>query len=539
MIVLSMVAQDSGIELPKADSMYIIESNEKIKLCENKIAYYKSVGDFKEAYKYHHQLKKIKDSLLIAKKNLFLEEVNSILETKSKENQIELLNTQNVTNEEIIRAQNFQRLLYFGGSGLLILIMLALWHRIRMMRRTKNLVQRKNDQLEKEKIRAENSEKFRQSFLANISHEIRTPLNAIMGISKILLKNKHLKEQEKYLDVMHISSKDLLVLINDILDLSKLEAGKVELIKASFYPKDIVNSIIHHLNRRAEAKKISLVNYWDDNIPEILIGDANKLKQVLYNLVRNGIIFTQQGNVELSSKLLNVNDNIVSLEFIVKDSGIGIVKEKQESVLNTFVKVYEKESLKYDGSGLELPIISQILELQGGSISLESEPGKGSKFTIRIPFELDLTFEPKKGGVASLKDMEIDGISILLVEDTEFNVMVAEAELNSAIKDLRLDVAVNGKIAVDMVAKNQYDVILMDVQMPEMNGYEATQAIRNLKDEKSRIPIIAMTANDIQQEIDKCFDSGMDAYVPKPFDSKDLINKIRRLLAKKPTEVTA
>ena len=138
----------------------------------------------------------------------------------------------------------------------------------------------------------------------------------------------------------------------------------------------------------------------------------------------------------------------------------------------------------------------------------------------------------------SSEDIEIDGISILLVEDTEFNVMVAEAELNSAIKGLRLDVAVNGKIAVDMVEKNQYDVILMDVQMPEMNGYEATQAIRNLDDEKSTIPIIAMTANDIQQEIDKCFDSGMDAYVPKPFDSKDLVNKIRRLLAKKPTEVT-
>lgn len=539
MIVLSMMAQDSDLDFPQADSVYIIEGNEKVKQCENEIAYYKSVGDFRQAYYHHRKLKKIKDSLLIEKKNLFLEEVNYVLETKSKESQIELLNSQNVANEEIIKARYTQQFLYFGGSVILIVILLTLWHRIRITRKTRDLVQRKNNQLEKEKTRAENSEKFRQSFLANVSHEIRTPLNAIMGISKILINSKHTKEQEKYLDVMYISSKDLLVLINDILDLSKLEAGKVELIMASFYPKDIFDSIIHHLSRKAEAKNIKLIYHWDDSIPEVLIGDSNKLKQVLYNLVRNGITFTQQGIVEVSTKLLELKKNHASLEFKIRDSGIGIVKEKQESVLKTFVKVYEKESFNYDGSGLELPIINQILELQGGNIQLESEPGKGSTFTVEIPYELDTYLSIKEDEEINTEIVEIDGISVLLVEDTEFNVMVAEAELNSVIKDLQMDVAKNGKIAVDMVIQNQYDIVLMDVQMPIMNGYEATRAIRKLEKPKSDIPIIAMTANDIQQEIDKCFESGMDVYVPKPFESKDLVNKISRLLAKKTAETTA
>jgi len=539
MIVLSITAQDGDIEFPKDNSTFIIEDNERIEQCKNKVAYYKSIGNFKEAYFQLRQLKKIKDSLLLVKKNLFLEEVNTILETKYKENQIELLNTQNAANEETIKARNTQQLLYVGGAGVMIVILLALWHRIRITRRTRDLVQHKNNQLEKEKTRAENSEKFRQSFLANISHEIRTPLNAIMGISKILINGKHLKEQEKYLDVMYVSSKDLLVLINDILDLSKLEAGKVELIMASFYPKDIVDSIIHHLDRRAVEKRIKLTSQWDENIPEVLIGDASKLKMVLYNLVRNGIIFTQQGNVNLSATLLSTNDNRASLQFKVTDSGIGILKEKQESILKTFVKVYEKESLNYDGSGLELPIISQILELQGGSIQLESEPGKGSTFTVDIPYEMD-AYHTERGG-EEFKDevAKIDGISVLLVEDTEFNVMVAEAELNSVIKDLHMDVAVNGKIAVEMIQKNKYDIVLMDVQMPEMNGYEATRAIRGLDGATSIIPIIAMTANDIQQEIDKCFDSGMNAYVPKPFDSKELVNKISLLLKVKTAETIA
>ncbi len=536
MIVLSISAQDGDIEFPNDNSSFIIEDNERIEQCENKVAYYKSIGNFKEAYFHLRQLKKIKDSLLLVKKNLFQEEVNSILETKSKENQIELLNTQNIANEETIKARNTQQLLYFGGAGIMIVILFTLWHRIRITRRTRDLVQRKNNQLEKEKTRAENSEKFRQSFLANISHEIRTPLNAIMGISKILINSKHSEEQEKYLDVMYISSKDLLVLINDILDLSKLEAGKVELLMASFYPKDIVDSIVHHLDRRAVEKSINLISQWDENIPEILIGDASKLKMVLYNLVRNGIIFTQEGDVKLSAILLSTNDNQASLQFKVKDSGIGILKEKQESVLKTFVKVYEKESLNYDGSGLELPIISQILELQGGSIQLESEPGKGSTFTVDVPYEIDGFHITRDGEELKDEVAIIDGISVLLVEDTEFNVMVAEAELNSVIKDLHMDVAVNGKIAVEMIQKNQYDIVLMDVQMPEMNGYEATRAIRGLDGATSAIPIIAMTANDIQQEIDKCFESGMDAYVPKPFESKELVNKISRLLAKKTTE---
>ena len=255
------------------------------------------------------------------------------------------------------------------------------------------------------------------------------------------------------------------------------------------------------------------------------------LHNILFPILSNGIAFTDKGMVSLVCQVEGHKENNYILSFTMKDTGIGIVKEKLDQILNTFVKVYEKDAVDYGGSGLELAIIKQMIELQGGSIQVESEPGKGTTFHIEIPYTsgTEMTITDSMVKPVSLSN-PLD-LSILLVEDNEFNVMVATEEINSAFENVHLDVAENGKLALDKIMENDYHVILMDVQMPILNGYDATKQIRKLNGSKSSIPVIAMTANVMKQEIDKCFESGMDAYISKPFETSELVNKINTLVS--------
>jgi len=364
-----------------------------------------------------------------------------------------------------------------------------------------------------------------------MSHEIRTPMNAIMGITNILIKNKHLKTQEKYLAAMSESAKSLLALINDILDLSKLEAGKVELIDAPFSPRVVIMEVYDSLKERAVQKGLNFNVEIDKNVQDTLSGDGFVLRNILLNLTTNAVSFTNSGNVDLKCSVVKESSDFTTLRFVVRDTGLGIVPEKQEKILKTFVKVYEKGSIQYEGSGLELAIINQMIELQGGTIRLESEPGIGTAFFIEIPYRIRITTTlPKSFGPAE-PDEALKDISVLLVEDNEFNVMVASTELESAIVGLMLDVAENGKVAIERLEQNKYDIVLMDVQMPVMDGYEATRKIRKTSGELSKIPILAMTANVLQQEIDKCLKEGMDDYISKPFDTDELLSKMRKILS--------
>jgi CheY-like chemotaxis protein len=331
---------------------------------------------------------------------------------------------------------------------------------------------------------------------------------------------------------MHVSSKNLLVLINDILDLSKLEAGKVEIEKSSFKIKEVIEKIEGDLKGKAEEKGLELKVETNPDVPEILLGDPQMLHNILFPMVNNGIAFTDKGAVSLMCILEGRTENSYIIGFKIQDTGIGIIKEKLDQILNTFVKVYEKDALNYDGSGLELPIIKQMIELQGGTIEVESESGKGTTFNIEIPYTSVTDIE--EAGISEPQSPLISqsDLSILLVEDNEFNVMVATEEINSAFENVNLEVVENGKLAFEKVLENDFHVILMDIQMPIMNGYEATKQIRKIKGPKASVPIIAMTANVMKQEIDKCFESGMDAYISKPFETSELINKINTLVAR-------
>ncbi|MBK6830916.1 MAG: response regulator [Flavobacteriales bacterium] len=374
------------------------------------------------------------------------------------------------------------------------------------------------------KERAEKSELIKQQFLANMSHEIRTPMNAIMGMTGILRRNEHPPEQDKYLDAIAQSSDNLLVVINDILDLSKMEAGKIILESVPFDTHELVAHIRDLLHFKAEEKGLQLNLDIDPDVPRRLIGDPTRLQQVLLNLVGNGIKFTEEGEVRISVGASDLTATHCMLRIMVSDTGVGIPQDRLDRVFEEFTQAYSDTTRKYGGTGLGLSISKRLVEMQGGTLTAISEKDKGSNFMVSIPFSIAATIEKQISGTAD--EVMLRGLRILLAEDNEFNAMVAQDELEDAIPGVRVDRAENGTIAVQMAGSGDYDVILMDVQMPEMNGYDATRAIRALPDDRSRVPIVAMTANVMEAELKLCREAGMIGHIPKPFSREELLNAI-------------
>jgi signal transduction histidine kinase/ActR/RegA family two-component response regulator len=454
-------------------------------------------------------------------------------EEEGRERELELLNATVAANQEKISLQHSQQIIIIIFAFLLVIVGFGLRNRIRVIRRTKAKLEEINQQLEDEKKRAEKSERFKEKFLTNVSHEIRTPMNAIMGITNLLIKKKHYKDQETYLEAMSISAKHLLGLINAILDLSKLEAGKVNLEESVFSIDEICNSIHDELKQAYSRKGLYFKISVDKKIPEFLKGDTKMLYQVLNPLCRNGIEFCESGGIYLMAKLIGLTEKMAIIGFTVKDTGVGIRKEFHNKLFSQLIGEVEFDKQQIESSGLELVLIKQMIELQGGSISIDSQPGRGTTFYFEIPYSISDKAQKQESPKKTEPATKVSGLNILLVEDNEFNIMVAQDELQSAIENVAVDVAVNGKIAVEKVKANDYDIVLMDVQMPVMNGYEATAAIRKIAGPKSQIPIIAMTANIMNTEVAKCFESGMNGYIPKPFDTKKLIEELFRNLKKK------
>jgi signal transduction histidine kinase len=387
---------------------------------------------------------------------------------------------------------------------------------------------------ELEKLRAEQSEKFKQQFLANMSHEIRTPMNSVIGLTNLLIKTQLEDQQKKYLNVIKKSSENLLVIINDILDLSKIEAGKMSFEKITFNLEDAVDTAYHTLLFKAEDKKLGFHINIHENTPKMLTGDPTRLNQILINIAGNAIKFTENGKVTIDIREETNQDDVSYIRFSIIDTGIGIAKENIGKIFESFSQASSDTTRKFGGTGLGLTISKQLVELQGGKMEVTSEPGTGTTFSFIIPYETSLhTIDTNKDLVDDINPDDLKGIRILLVEDNPFNQMVATDTLNDLIKDLNIDVADNGKIGVEWVAKNNYDLVLMDIQMPEMDGFEATRNIRSMPLPKNEMRIMAMTANVTAEEIAKCFECGMNDYISKPFATQDLLNKIGRLVLKK------
>lgn len=370
-------------------------------------------------------------------------------------------------------------------------------------------------------IIATDAVKAKQQFLSNMSHEIRTPMNAIIGFTKVLLKTNLSAKQKEYLQAIKLSGDALIVLINDILDLAKVDSGKMTFEQIPFKMALSISAMLHLFEPKIQEKNLKLIKEYDDKIPEVLVGDPVRLHQIISNLVSNAVKFTSEGKIIVSVKLLEENDNEAGIEFAVKDTGIGIEESKLEKIFENFQQASSVTSRLYGGTGLGLAIVKQLIEPQGGSIKVSSKPNEGSTFSFVLKFqktnaEVQFETEPIE------PDTEITDVKVLVVEDIVLNQLLMRTLLDDF--GFECDVADNGKIAIEKMQTNTYDVVLMDLQMPEMNGFEATDFIRNKM--KSDIPIIALTADVTTVDLAKCTAVGMNDYIAKPVDESVLYSKI-------------
>ncbi len=380
-----------------------------------------------------------------------------------------------------------------------------------------------------QKERAEQSEKFKQQFLANMSHEIRTPMNAVMGMTNLVLDSPLNDKQRFYMRGIKNSSDTLLHIINDILDISKIEAGKMEMEQIDFSIRDTVEQVKQLLQHKADEKGLELIVDIDKNIPEVVIGDPTRLNQVLMNLAGNAIKFTEKGSVTIQVKADTIETNNSPLTFHIIDTGIGIPENKLQAVFESFSQAHSSDTRKFGGTGLGLTISKQLVELMGGKIAIESEEGAGTIFSFTINYPIGSVERLNEQQSADFIDGTIlNGLRILIVDDNEYNRIVVHDTLQSKA-EVELAIATNGQEALYIMQEQDFDVILMDVQMPVMDGYAATRAIRQqFAAPKNQTPVIALTASVIRSDLDKCRAAGMNDYVPKPFRVPYLIAAIAK-----------
>ncbi|CAM4258823.1 ATP-binding protein [Flavobacterium terrigena] len=375
--------------------------------------------------------------------------------------------------------------------------------------------------------KAEEAVKSKQQFLSNMSHEIRTPMNAIIGFTKVVLKTELTAKQKEYLTAIKMSGDALIVLINDILDLAKVDAGKMTFEKTPFKLNLSIKAMLHLFETKIQEKNLTLITNYDATIPEVLVGDPVRLHQIILNLLSNAIKFTNKGKITVSVKLVNENEENVTIKFSVADTGIGIKNTKIEKVFENFQQATSGTSRIFGGTGLGLAIVKQLVEGQKGTIEVQSELNKGSVFSFTLDFKktnAEAVLEPE---ILDL-NTDVKDIKILVVEDMELNQLLMKTLLDDF--GFECEIASNGKIAIEKLKEKTFDIVLMDLQMPEMNGFEATEYIR--KRMKLALPIIALTADVTTVDVARCRDVGMNDYISKPVDERLLYSKLIGIIKK-------
>jgi len=390
------------------------------------------------------------------------------------------------------------------------------------VRQQQQLIARLNISEKKAKVAAQ----AKENFLANMSHEIRTPLNAILGFTNLLQRRNFDQDSKEIILTIQRSGENLLAIINDVLDLSKIEAGMMRIESAPFSIRGLIHSIETMFLLKAAEKQLLLTTSVNSDMPDTLEGDATRLTQILVNLLGNAIKFTASGNIVVKVENNGIIDNTVNALIKVSDTGIGIEKEKLNTIFERFQQAEDTVTRRYGGTGLGLSIVQELVLLQHGTITAESRPGAGTTFTITIPYNISSENIIPIAKPSSFEGIAFEGVRVLVVEDNEINQSLIRHLFDNW--NLAFEMAGNGIQALEMLKRRQYDLVLMDIQMPEMDGYSATQEIRRTL--KLGIPIIAMTAHALAGEREKCLSYGMDEYISKPLREDQLRQLITRFV---------
>ena len=421
----------------------------------------------------------------------------------------------------------------FGSIAFLHYFFFVVFNRnITSLTETKNQLNEINEQLNKKVLEINQLSNARMSFVSTMSHELRTPLNGVIGLTNVLLVQNPREDQEETLAVLKFSAENLLALVSDVLDFNKLDSEMVQLERIPFSLSDFISNIYASTKIRAEEKHLSFSVEIDDSLKNLtLIGDPTRLAQVLLNLINNSIKFTEKGSVKLVCKNLHLSANQAHIKFSVQDTGIGIDKKHQQSIFEEFVQASTSTNREFGGTGLGLPIVKKVLALHESVMHIESELGVGSDLNFDIVFahEKASSSNIAENPAGDLKAMDLSALKVLVVEDNAINIMVMTKTLTRI--GINPAIAENGAIAVDMVLATNYDLILMDLYMPVLDGYDAAKRIRALDDaKKSRIPIVAITATVNSKVLEEVIEVGMNGYLSKPFHPDDLFKELKKHL---------
>jgi signal transduction histidine kinase/FixJ family two-component response regulator len=416
-----------------------------------------------------------------------------------------------------------------GLSGIVILSLLVIRHILRQQQLIKELAQANRSETEARQQAIE-SASVKEQFLANMSHEIRTPINSVIGFTNLIQKTTMTAEQQQFVNLIQSASENLLTIINDILDISKIEAGMLRIEKNPFSLRGLCSSIETMFYHKAREKNLSFSLYIQDNIPDTLTGDAVRLTQILVNLISNAIKFTQKGGIAINITTNAQTSDHVRLRFSVKDSGIGITADKLDAIFERFQQGETDTTRKYGGTGLGLSIVRNLVQLQGGQINVDSEPGKGTEFIFEIEYSLVPVGETIPASLAEKAEISAGAFPdarVLVVEDNAMNQLLIKFTFQSW--KVNYELADNGSKAIEWLQRATFHLVLLDIQMPLMDGYATAQAIR--QELKSNIPIIAMTAHALAGEREKCLSYGMNDYISKPIHEKELYGLLKTYLS--------
>ncbi len=508
---------ENALKLAKANNFFreIKEANELL------AEIYKKMGRFDLALENNENLGGIKDSLFNIEKIKTEAKTADKIQFEFMTNQI---NKQDKQIEDLTDETNRSEIIVILVSAFLIIISLlavSLYRNNQIKLKTNDLLQTKNSELQSARDEAVNAMEAKTNFLSTVSHELRTPLYAVTGLTHLLLEENPSKSQQEHLKALKFSGDYLLNFINDILQINKIDADKLEPLNVDFNLKRTLQEVIDSLKQSAKANDSKIILNYDESIPNHLMSDPIKLSQIFMNLVGNALKFTKNGEVTVIAKMLKKEDEDVTLYFEVADTGIGISKEKQESIFEGFEQGSIQINREYGGTGLGLTIVKSLLGLFGSKIQLESEEGKGSSFFFELELKSkdslvdDIPFE------ITQQDFEFKGLHILIVEDNKINQVITKKMLTK--KEITSDIASNGMEAVELVKNNTYDAVLMDIHMPGISGEEATIRIRKFD---KMTPIIALTAISLDDSLESFYAAGCNDVVTKPFKPEVFYQKI-------------